>query len=115
MPKVLLLLLTLTVIIFASYFTLAVNTRESKPSKTEQETAINQAKLLYKHARQRGQDLSDGPCLSNALMPGWVLDIAHNPRSPVDDLPQNQCAAYIEGSTRHFVELDLDGSLIRVR
>lgn len=115
MPKVLLVLLTLTVIIFASYLTLAINTQESKPSKIEQETAINQAKLLYNSTKKRGQDLSDGPCLSNALMPGWVVDIAHSPRQVIDDLSQNQCAAYIEGSAQHFVELDLDGNLIRIR
>lgn len=115
MPKVLLLLLTLTVIIFAAYFTLAVNTRESKPSKTEQETAINQAKLLYKHTKEKGQDLSDGPCLSNALMRGWVLDIVHNPRQPIDDSPENQCPGYLEGRAKHFVELDLDGNLIKAR
>ena len=115
MPKVLLVLLTLIVIIFVAYFTLAINTRESKPSKIEQETVINQAKLLYKHTKEKGQDLSNGPCLSNALMPGWVLDIVHSPRQVIDDLPQNQCAAYIEGSAQHFVELDLDGNLIRVR
>ena len=115
MPNILLFLLTLTVIIFASYLTLAINTQESKPSKIEQETAINQAKLLYKHTKENGQDLSNGPCLSNALMKDWVLDIVHNPRQVIDDLPQNQCAAYIEGSARHFVELDLDGNLIRIR
>lgn len=115
MPKAFLFLLALTVILLAAYLTLAVNTRGLKPSRIEQETAINQAKLLYKHAKERNQDLSDGPCLSNALMEGWVLDITHNPRLPIDDLPQNQCAAYIEGSARHFVELDLDGNLIRAR
>lgn len=115
MPKAFLFSLALTVILLAAYLTLAVNTRDSKPSQIEQETATNQAKLLYKHTKEKDQDLSNGPCLSNALMPGWVLDIAHNPRSAVDDLPQNQCSAYLEGSARHFVELDLDGNVIRVK
>lgn len=115
MPKTYLFLLMLTVVILTAFFTLVINARESKPSRSEQETAINQAKLLYNYTRQRGQDLSDGPCLSNALMPNWVLDIVHSPRLPVDDLPQNQCAAYIEGSARHFVELDVEGDFIRIK
>ena len=115
MPKVSLFLIALTVILLAAYLTLTVNIQEPKPSKIEQETAINQAKLLYNSTKKRGQDLSDGPCLSNALMPGWVVDIAHNPRLAVDDLSQNQCAAYLEGSAQHFVELDIDGNLVRIR
>ena len=54
-------------------------------------------------------------CLSNFLISGWVLDIAHNPREAIDDLPQNQCSAYLSGQAKHFVELDLNGDLIRFR
>jgi hypothetical protein len=61
------------------------------------------------------EDLSAGPCLSNNLIPDWVADIAHNPRQAVDDLPANQCSAYREGQAHHFVELDLDGNLIRAQ
>jgi hypothetical protein len=40
-------------------------------------------------------------------------DIAHYPRLAIDDDPANQCAAYRDGTTHHFVELDPEGNLIR--
>lgn len=116
MPKNKLLLLVLTVILLVSYLTLAINAPLSQPvSKSEVETAINQANHLYNLKKQSGEDLSFGPCLSDALMPNWVLDIAHSPRQPVDDLAGNQCPSYLEGRTKHFVELDLDGNLINAK
>jgi hypothetical protein len=60
-------------------------------------------------------DFSCGPCLSDALMPDWVLDVAHNPRQAMDDLPSNQCPSFREGRAKHFVELDLEGNLIRAK
>lgn len=77
--------------------------------------AVNQAKAVYKQYKELGWDFSKGPCLSNALLPDWVLDIAHNPREPIDNLPENQCSAYREGSAHHFVELDPKGNLIRAK
>lgn len=115
MPKNLLLLTALTVIILTALVTLYFNNKGQKITKSEIDTAINQAKLLYRERKAIGEDFSNGPCLSNALMPNWVVDIAHNPRIPVDDQPGNQCSAYIQGSPRHFVELDPDGNLIRAR
>ena len=82
----------------------------STANKMEIDTAVNQAKLIYKSEKERGRDFSSGPCLSNALMPEWVVDIAHSPRLPIDDLPENQCPAYREGKAKHFVELDPDGN-----
>lgn len=69
------------------------------------------AKARFAHERSRGVDMSRGPCLGT-IAPGWVVDVAHNPRQPVDDLAQNQCAAYREGKAKHFVELDPSGNLI---
>jgi hypothetical protein len=56
-------------------------------------------------------DLSNGPCLSDALpsgviTPGFVCDVAHSPRQAVDDDPKNQCSAYRDGRASHFVEVD---------
>ncbi len=81
----------------------------------EQDRAVNQAQLLYRESKAKGVDFSKGPCLTNALMPDWVADVAHSPREAVDDLPDNQCKVYLEGSAKHFVELDVDGNIIRVR
>lgn len=87
-----------------------------KPGQSsEYDKAICQAQALYdKQALAPGNDFSDGPCLSNDLLPGWVADIVHNPRQPIDDMPSNQCQAFIEGRANHFVELDLKGKVIRI-
>ena len=60
-----------------------------------------------------GENFSNGPCLSNEIKPDWVCDVAHNPRQPIDDLPENQCSAYIEGKAKHFVEVTETCELIK--
>jgi hypothetical protein len=88
----------------------------SGASQADKDKAIAAAKFLY--AGQAGRpDLDEGPCLSESL-PGlsdWAVDIAHDPRQPVDDRPANQCQSYREGRTHHFVELTPDGQLIRAQ
>lgn len=61
-------------------------------------------------------ELSAGPCLGNPTpgYPDWVCDVAHSPRTASDNDPANQCAAYREGSARHFVEVDANCNVIRV-
>ncbi|MDD2823465.1 MAG: hypothetical protein PHQ59_05295 [Candidatus Daviesbacteria bacterium] len=80
----------------------------------EVDKAVSAAISLYKE-QSKGIDLENGSCLTNDLIPGWVADIVHNPRITADDLPKNQCQAYIEGRAKHFVELDQKGNLIRVK
>src|SRR5215216_3503021 len=70
------------------------------------------AKRAYEDAKARGVDMSRGPCLG-VVSAGWVVDVAHEPREPVDDEPANQCQEYRSGQVDHFVELDPDGKLIR--
>lgn len=116
MPKNFLFFLALTVVLLTGYLTLAINAKlPGSVTKLEIETAINQAKHLYKQESQKGRDFSNGPCLSDALMPGWVVDIAHNPRIEIDNLSQNQCPAFLEGKAQHFVELDLLGNVITAK
>ncbi len=116
MPKGFLVILVLTTLILTGYLTLAVNNAFVKgPTKSEIDTAVNQARYLYSQRKKLGEDFINGPCLSEALLPGWVVDIAHSPRQPIDDLPQNQCQLYREGRVNHFVELDINGNLIRAR
>lgn len=60
------------------------------------------------------QDISNGPCLSQeGGESDWVCDVAHNPREAVDDLPENQCNAFRNGTAHHFVEVDENCNLIR--
>lgn len=79
------------------------------------DSAVGKAVKIYKDRKAIGTDFSSGPCLTNDLLPDWVVDIAHNPRQKLDDLPENQCQAFIEGRAKHFVELDLEGEVIRVK
>ena len=46
-------------------------------------------------------------------LPDWSVDVAHDPREDVDNQSSNQCQAYRQGKTHHFVELDPNGNLIR--
>ena len=88
---------------------------DNDSSQADKDKAIAAARFLY--AGQAKRDLSSGPCLSESL-PGisdWALDIAHDPRQPVDDRPANQCQSVRDGDTDHFVELAPDGQLIRAQ
>jgi hypothetical protein len=75
-------------------------------------STIALAKQAYARAKAKGVDMSRGPCLG-VIKPGWVADVAHQPRRDVDDDPANQCEAYRSGDADHFVELDPDGNYIR--
>jgi hypothetical protein len=82
------------------------------PDEAEKEHAIAAAQKAYASAKGREVDFADGPCLG-VIMEGWVADVAHDPRRPVDDRPENQCEAYRSGEADHFVELDPAGNVIR--
>ena len=73
---------------------------------------LKNALNLYVTKKEQGVDFSNGPCLGK-IADDWVLDIAHDPRQPVDDKAQNQCKDFKEGKVNHFIELDPDGKLIR--
>lgn len=116
--KIKLFLFIFSIILLLSLALLWFNTekKQYQPGiSIEQDRAVNQAQMLFREAKIQNRDLSSGPCLTNALMPGWVADIVHNPRVEIDDLEENQCKAYISGEAKHFVELDLSGDIIRVQ
>ena len=68
--------------------------------------------LLCKLGVERGDDLSKGPCLNNAVVAGWVCDVVHNPRLEVDDKLENQCPEFGQ-TARHLVEVDEYCEIIR--
>lgn len=116
MPKQYLIVLILAVILSTGYFTLRLNNAFVKgPSKSDIDIAVNQAKYFYNQKKLRGEDFSSGPCLTESLMPDWVVDIVHSPRQPIDDLPENQCQSFRQGRAKHFVELDINGNLVRAQ
>lgn len=89
--------------------------KQYQPGISEKDDqAVNQSQLLYREFIKTSPDISSGPCLTNALMPGWVVDLVHSPRQPIDDLEENQCKSFVEGRSEHFVELDLSGNVVRV-
>ena len=81
------------------------------------ERAVDEAQTAFREAQASGVDLSTGPCISESLptLPDWVADVAHDPRQPIDDEAANQCQRYRSGEAHHFVELNLDGRLIRAQ
>lgn len=87
----------------------------------EAQIALQAADDVYQKAKAVGQDLTNGPCLSNALHGNvdypetmWVLDIAHNPRTDADNQPENQCSAFRGRQAHNFVELTPVGELIEI-
>jgi len=44
----------------------------------------------------------------------WVCDVAHNPRKPEDNLPQNQCKMFLRGWAKNFVEVSPNCTIIRI-
>lgn len=87
-------------------------TREGE-MESDRDRAIEAAYRLYEEYKKLGVDFSEGPCLGQEVITDWCVDIAHEPRQPVDNLAQNQCESFRQGRVRHFVELDPDGNLLR--
>ena len=88
---------------------------DDSASESEKDRAVTAAQNAFQHARSQGEDLGEGPCISESL-PGlsdWVADVAHDPREDVDDESENQCRRYRDGEADHFVELTPEGDLIR--
>ncbi|MCD6558247.1 MAG: hypothetical protein J7K31_04455 [Candidatus Aenigmarchaeota archaeon] len=88
-------------------------TGQTKAEDTVKEQATELCIAACQSAKESGVSLDNGPCLSEEIVEDWVCDIAHNPRQPIDNEPQNQCSSYRTGKTHHFVELDTDCELIR--
>jgi hypothetical protein len=86
---------------------------QSGTDASDRDLAVRKAKELFEQKRAEGMDFSNGPCLSDEIIPDWCADVAHNPRQPIDNRPENQCSSYREGRVHHFVELDPEGNLIR--
>jgi len=80
---------------------------------SEQQSMIIQAQQMYQKTKAMGEDFYSGPCLGN-INSDWVADVAHSPRQAVDDQSQNQCTDYRSGKAHHFIELDLNGEIIKV-
>lgn len=80
----------------------------------QQEFLIREAQMALEVFKRDGKNLTGGPCLGT-IFNGWVADVAHSPRQPVDDRPENQCEEYRNGTAQHFVELDAGGEVIDIQ
>ena len=102
----------------AAFLVLALagcGSKGSNISPSGSERAVNEAQDVFRQAQSSGVDMSTGPCISESLpsLPDWVADVAHDPRQPIDDEAANQCQRFRSGEAHHFVELNIDGQLIR--
>ena len=68
---------------------------------------------LCKKQLNESKSLSSGPCISEEIANNWVCDAAHKPRQDIDNLPENQCNAFRNGTARHFVEVTENCEVIR--
>lgn len=88
----------------------------SVPSNTpgdvpEQQITISRAMQLFQEKRAEGINFSS-QCLGT--IGNYSVDIVHNPRTEEDNIPENQCRDFLEDKTKHFIELDKYGNIIRV-
>ena len=114
--KLFLLVLTIITLLSIAILWFNIQNKEYRPGVLQEyDDAVNKAQIIYREKKKLGIDLSSGPCLTNHLKPGWVADLVHNPRIEIDKRVENQCPVYLEGKADHFVELDLDGNVIKVR
>ena len=93
----------------------ACGSKGSQVDQSDREKAVDEAQAAFSQVQATGRDLSPGPCITESLpgLPDWVADVAHDPRQSIDDEPANQCLRYRSGQANHFVELNVDGRLIR--
>jgi len=99
-------------ILFVSGCTETVQTPGSQKVYTKDD-AFAACKELCEASKDAGVDLSEGPCLSDQIVKDWVCDIAHDPRQPTDNDPENQCQAFIKQEAHSFIELDENCELIQ--
>jgi len=84
----------------------------SVPEKVqEQLIVISCAKNLYSEAKQNGMSFNS-QCLGKCI--DYSVDIVNNPRTAEDDKVDNQCTDFKNGITKHFVELDKNGEVVRI-
>jgi hypothetical protein len=80
---------------------------------SDQQLLITNAQNLYQTVKKEDINLSSGPCLGQ-VESDWVVDEVHSPRTEEDDQAQNQCSDFVSGKVHHFIELDLDGNVVKV-
>jgi len=90
--------------------------REFSTANDQADIVKDEAKALLEQKKKNltETDLVQGPCLG-MVNDNWVVDIAHNPRTPEDEQPANQCQEYYDGRATHFIEISPDGQILKVQ
>jgi len=109
--RVILLIIIILIVTGVVFFALTPQTAPNGVSSKEDSEIISKATDLYQESKESGTDFSNGPCLG--VIDDYAVDITHNPREQIDELPENQCQAYINGDVSHFIELTPGGTFIR--
>jgi hypothetical protein len=86
------------------------NPSETPQQVLEQQNAVSGALKLYNDAKSNGFEFNS-QCLGT--VDNYSIDIVHVPRANEDNLAENQCEAYRNGSITKFIELDKDGNIAR--
>ena len=89
------------------------NPKDTPDEVTQQQEQIKKAQAIYADAVSKNTSFTNGPCLGT-ISDDWVLDLVHSHRDPIDDRPGNQCSDFLIGKAHHFIELDLQGDLVRI-
>ena len=102
-------------LIFVLSGCVAEKAEDVKQTVDNAELASKKCIELCQQKNLAGENLSVGPCISNQIIDDWVCDIAHSPRQDIDNQPENQCETYGNGTANHFVELDENCEIIKLR
>ncbi|RJR31027.1 hypothetical protein C4569_03245 [Candidatus Parcubacteria bacterium] len=80
--------------------------------KSHKLNAINQARILLDARLKSGYDLENRPCLSEEIVPGWAVDVVHQPFEETDRMPKNQCQLFLQKKVKNIIFLDEYGHVI---
>jgi hypothetical protein len=75
----------------------------------DQKNAIACAIDLY---NQTSKEEISSQCIGSCG--DYAVDLVHVPREEVDNRMENQCEDYRLRRVNHFIELDLDGNIVRI-
>jgi hypothetical protein len=87
------------------------NPYEKPENVIKQHEAIAKAQEMYNQEKSNGVNFTT-QCLGTAGI--YAVDIVNVPRTPEDDLKENQCKDYVERRVVNFIELDQNGSIVRI-
>ncbi|MCX6771895.1 MAG: hypothetical protein NTX79_07620 [Candidatus Micrarchaeota archaeon] len=105
-------LLSAAAIAFALLLLFGCSGNNIVPGQNAVMPVVQKCQLKCSMTAKTGTDMSPGPCLG-IIADDWVCDVAHSPRIPADDLPENQCPDFREGRAHHFAEVTPDCRFIR--